>query len=426
MAIQVGDLGVGKTYPPPADLVRVNRAQRRYRQYIGRFATRDYQEERVPSHVPDHIKVNWYRRIAQFYPEFMLSDRPDITVPSNARANELVQGISPHLFSALSYVNTDMLRYGTGVLASSPADPLSFVAVEAHRWFPVEDAMGRRIGDYIVQFLGHAPNATYQGYVPADRVVVTYYPFDGEGSWTAHKFTGSSIGEILQEETLPPRMGRQVIPMHHGYVTIDEGLSIYEDIEESVEELAKTYSGLSRDLEMNRSPILAVPQEVYDAVFASDSGQTRGPRSDMVISLQEGDEKPAYIQYDMAINAVKQNILFHEHVIFDMTGLSKIMFGEYERTGAVTGAALRRLALPFTAKLGYLREINRAGIQDAVMMYLRNLAANGGEVIPIQPQDVVVDFKYEEIFRDGETDTSPTGDGSGDPSERDGDLSLDQ
>ena len=66
----------------------------------------------------------------------------------------------------------------------------------------------------------------------------------------------------------------------------------------------------------------------------------------------------------------------------------------------MSGIALRRIMLPFVARLTHLSNVNRKALRSMVGVYNANRAALGLEVFSVEPSAIDIDWKWRELFQD--------------------------
>ena len=92
MALQsVSDIGPNKQLVPNSEAARVNAAIANRRLFDGDLS--QLKIEALDNATPA-MQFNWFRRVATFYPEFMLAERPAILVEGNPRMEAAIEDMS--------------------------------------------------------------------------------------------------------------------------------------------------------------------------------------------------------------------------------------------------------------------------------------------------------------------------------------------
>ena len=164
-------IGIQKALTPRSELDRVNRIRKWRRFYEGNFfdlglgvgittpsAERSFQRNPQGTDIPiTYLRVNWFRRIASFIPDFMFGQRPELTL-QNSRLNALLDEID--IFDVLYFTNIDALRFGTGVIAADPFEPTTLRLYQPDQWYVVVDKTNRNriIEDILIYGQGSIDN----------------------------------------------------------------------------------------------------------------------------------------------------------------------------------------------------------------------------------------------------------------------------
>ena len=380
----VNEIKQGETLIPVSEAERVrliNGNRELYNGNLRSLGVDDYNDDGLPS-----IKVNWFRRMATFYPEFMLAERPIINIRGNARFQEFIEEGSRDLWSQILYANIDMLRYGSGIITTHPDDPLTLLAFTPDTHFMVESRQGVPTADLFYTIRGDAASDDAQ-------LDLYIYYVDGKSQLKTHKFQAGIVGPLLRSEDLPKRSGRQLAE----FVSNREHASVFDDIKPMIGELSRTLTSMSSSIRRNLRPHLYGPDGV---VVIDESGNAEIDIKGMYFPLHEGDTPPDYIQWDTKLDAVSYNVETNIDMALNMAGLNRLLFDPTVNTGDLSGVALRRLLLPFTAKLNQYKEVNDRAILQILDMVNQNNAAMGGELFQYNNRDVSIEWKYEEVFMD--------------------------
>ena len=282
MAIpSVNVIGPKKVYPPDVELVRNNYVEANRRLHGGNFA--DLPIGKVDD-AQTGLPLNWFRRVATFYPEFMFAQRPEVTIRNNERFTEALVNLLRPVWPVLQHANVDMLRYGTGVVASDPMDPNLMRRYELDAWYEVVNAQGIVEADILMDVRGSvlSENATI------DMIV---YPISGLSaeapSWRQFTYEGKQLGVQRNTFTLPNRdySRRQVVPFN-GNV---DAVSIFDDMRPGVTEISRALTGMAAALKRNQRPHLVGPEGMLET---DDKGNAQLNPDGMFLPVQPGDANP--------------------------------------------------------------------------------------------------------------------------------------
>jgi len=395
----IDQLGAGGSLLPETEASRLAKIARYRQWYEGRFATPTKQASFGGKEDPLLIvRFNWFRRVARFYPEFMLSETPVTVVEERERLTDWIADRADHVWEQLTEANVDAIRYGYGVLVSHPQDPRLPWSVSPTDHFEVHDNLGEVTGDAVLRKRG-------------DLLDVYWYPVDGQAERRIHKLDGIAIGELLKTEVLDPRAGRQAV-----FFTVTPAMeSWYDDISDSIIALTKAVNRLGRAVARNMDPHMygpANPTGAGGTVFAGLQGvpiydqagePIRGPLSgkgSKYIGVPDGQQAPGFLQWDPKIQAYESIVEAYENDIYRSTGLSRMLFDPEMSSGNVTGVALRRLMMPFVARVMHLRTRNTRAFRSLLQMLVRNNRAAGGELFEWTVRELSIDYRFDDIFQD--------------------------
>ena len=385
----IDEIGPQKNLSPNSETARINYAVRNRRLFEGQ--TRELRVDPVSSSIPP-VGLNWFRRVATFYPEFMLAERPTLRIADNPRLEGILQEFGRTLFPVLQRSNVDMLKYGLGVIASHHLDPFMFVEYDRDAHYEVVDERGMVIADILVDITGDINDL--------ERLVnVVTYQLDGENSWKQYRFQAGSVGEQLREIELSPRAGRQVALLEHNAQTT----SIFDDLKDPIAQLTRIQTAVARLVKRNASPHLYGPSGMLSI---DEQGRANLDRDGMFLPVEEGDEAPGYLQWDSKMEAATWQYDSLQMLVYAFSGLSPLLFDPKIQTGVLSGEALRRTALPFLARLNHYARINESAIEMLLAIWNANRAVNGVEVFDFSLADIEVEWAYDRIFEDDESEDS--------------------
>ena len=396
MTIQSFDtIRSGQTMPPQSEIALANYVAKWRRLYRRDFA--GYAIEDIGTGQPGP-RINWFRRTAQFYGEFMFGERPTVEFDNNAR---IVEPISPMLLNLLPEMQAaliDMVRFGQGIVATHPRNPEYFVRFERDQHIEVENVRGEIEGDVFWR-VRHTGRAGDDEASITKLVDVYKYPISGPAVWEVYNFTGAAatggLGALRLRENLPPRAGRQALIFEGNRETT----SMFEDMEDSIAEMSRTLSRVGFSIRRNLRPHLYAPA---GSILTEDGSNVRINEKGMIFPIDSGDITPGYLQWDSRSETVNYYYNTLRSLLFNMAGLSELLFDPQLFTGALSGEALRRLMIPFYSRLRNYETVLNTVIEDAVMVWNQNRQANGQEVFDINRQDIRVTWPFDALFTDAE------------------------
>lgn len=388
MALQsISDIGPGKTLSPNSELARINAIHANRRLYNGDFSALKVPNIDTDAEIPG-LRLNWFRRIARFYPEFVLGETPVVTVADNARLTQLLADRGKRLWSAISAAIRDRIRFGYGIVASHPEDATALWCVDPESHYEVVDDLGTVTADLILR---ERPTSDGQnGYLD-----IYVYPVNAPAERRVHRFSAGIVGERIATIPLPPRAGRQVAYLPE----VGERLSMYEDIAGSIGELSRSMTSLARTIRRNARPHLYGPEGM---LTVDEDGRAVIDPDGMYLPIPPGDDSiaPGYLTWDAKLDAIQFDVKQHTDIVLAMTGLSRVLFEPESKTGVTSGVALRRLLLPFVAKLATMKTENDCLFENVLAMITRNIVANRGEAYQYATRDISISYSFEKLFTD--------------------------
>ena len=393
----VSDIGPNKNLTPNSEVARINYVVANRALYNGNF--HELNLDPISSTIPA-VSFNWFRKVAQFYPEFMFSQRPEISVEGNERVAEAFADAALQLWPNLQQANLDMIRYGQGLVASHPMDPLQFMTVERDQHYEVVNELGQVTADIIVEETDRATPSNTDVALDLERDLNVYvYWVSGESEWRRYRFGSGTVGPLIGTVEIPQRgEGRQVVPL----ASNPDLRSPYDDIKQPIAQIARIATATAKTLRRNSSPHLYGP----DSMLARDTnGAAEISTEGMFLPVQQGDVPPGYLTWESKVEAQSWSHDVCMNAIFAITGLSPVLFDPGIQTGTLTGVALRRTMLPFVTKLDHYARVNERAIQKLIALWNANRGAAGQEVFAFLDRDIDVEWGYEEVFEET-TDTA--------------------
>ena len=352
------------------------------------------------------LRINWFRRVATFYPELMFAERPTVLIEGHEQAQAAVNPYLPSStqssvydwWTMLEFANTDMLRFGVAVVASDPNEPINFVRFEPDNWFEVIDHRGEHLGDILVRRRPRQFNDE-EGFVDVYR-----YPIDGDATWTIYQLNDlETIGPLVEEMVIPNRIGRQVRTLQ---TTVD-GTSVFDGMKYSVAAMSKDVGRLDRTLERNSNPHLYGPDGMLEK--DKETGQYKIDPNGMFLPMAEEDSSPGYVQWDAGIEALEWDFNNHERTALVQAGLSPLLFDPAQETNALSGVSLRRTLMPTWGRLNRFKTANDALLRQLVLLWNFNRQYVGLEVFDIRAEQISVEWPFMELFEDITRETDDDG-----------------
>ena len=328
------------------------------------------------------FSVNWLGRVVDFFPEFLFSETPEIAIESNPRMQDFLDELSDSLLAEFLAANSDMLAFGSGILATHPRDPFSFCRFDPDLHFSICDLAGDIVGDALIRLRGTPPD---------QKADVYHYPLDGGATWSIYGYAGASLGEQLGQVEIPDRKGRQVAVLDSG-----EG-SIFDSTKQAAGELSKILSNLGEAVENNSKPHMTGS----DGLLVEDeNGNVSINKKGQFLPVGEGETPPSYLIYDSPAEAAQFLYSQHEKNLLAFAGLSTLLFDPSSAANNLSGRALARLILPTIAKLGFYSRVNSRAIKEAIRITNQNLQNAGQPYFSYRNSDLNVVWNYGDIFED--------------------------
>ncbi len=378
MLQSVADIGANKTLIPVSESARILKVVQDRKLFNGDFSGLSLGVIDTVTKAP---AMNWFRRIATFFPEFLLSNNVSIEIANNERMQMLFEDQASRFFRILQRANIDMLRYGVGVIATHPLDPLSFIQYERDQHYEVVGVDGIVHTDVIAI---HDP--TYKAYN------LLIYPVAGGARW--ERFTsnvGLTMGNHLGSIEIPDRVGRQVVSLEHN----SDLRSIFDDVKEPLLQANRVAISVAKTLKRNLSPHLYGSDSM---LIRDEAGQVEIKTDGMFLPLQQGDMPPGYLQWDSHIEAARWDYDKNIETALVLAGLSIAIFDANIRIGVLSGVAMRRIIAPFLARLGHYARINETAIVSVLRIWNNNRAKQNLEIFQFEDKDISVNWNYEEAL----------------------------
>lgn len=376
----------GSTIVPEEYLAVASYVQARRLLYEGDFSSLGVhgRVDGANSTINTSTAVNWFRRAATIYPEFMMSHTPEILIEGASALQQYADQVSVALFDALKEANVGALAYGRGVIATHPLDTSRFQVFDRDQHYEVKDIFGRVTGDILVSVRGTLMDK--KSYVDVFR-----YPVDdGENAtWSVYKSEAGSVGALQTTMDLGPRPGRQVVPLSWN----PEATSIFDDMTGHVGMASKFLDVMGDNVEKNGRPHLYGPDGIV--VFEED-GTPVIDMEGMFFPLQEGDTPPGYLQWDTNTVAVRWGYEREETNALTMAGLTQALFDPTLLTGLLSGSALVRVLIPFQIRVLHLARVNERAIAELLNMNWR--VREDVPDVQIDENDLEVEWHFDEIL----------------------------
>ena len=387
MLRSVSDIGENKTLTPNGELPRINAVVANRRLYEGDF--RELGLGRVSSTVKG-LSVNWFRKVAIFYPEFMFSEVPEIVIEGNQRATEAIQAEIPQMVDAIMQATQNMIRFGLGVITTTFDNPLRFISIDRDRHYEVGDSLENISHDIFYKVVGSATD-------PQLIANVYRYGVDGSAILEQFNYNHGNLGAKINTVPIPQRAAlRQAVFLEN---VREEGNSVFDLIKGPVGQMSRAATAVAKNVNRNSHPHLYGPDTM---LTRDEAGRVSIDNNGMFLPLSQGDDAPGYLQWDSNIEAIKWSYEESEALVYSFTGLSKLLFSSSVNTGALSGIALRRSLIPFISRLnGFGREAIE-GMKSMVMIYNENRRVLGQEYFQIARDDIEVTLNYDRIFVDAE------------------------
>ena len=352
--------------------------------------------------------MNWYKRIALSFAEFVYGERPVIRVNGNEEFTDYIRAhVTPRLYRALFYANVDLIRFGTGVVVEPFGNPLDFMCCKASDWYPLYDNVGEMIlGDVLIRYVKRVYNE------PGQAVVDIFNRLERYQERRVYRSNGGNFERLDYESgQMPMGMYRRAQVLANGYPSDDGyGESLYDDISPFVLELGKKLGELGTNISENAKPDLYGPE---DGLEIDDAGNYNlGGARPRYIPVPSGGVPPDYLQWDSNADAIQYFREQCEELIFNFTGLTRSIYDPNTLAGNVTGNALRRLLLPFVSRINLITEFNIVAITQALRAHEDARMAEGLPAFEWNDEDVEIDWGFSDLLGDDEGQMESRGDGA--------------
>lgn len=330
-------------FPPEATAVRDDRLELFHRLYTGDTSA-------VAEPMAQRVRTNWYRRTAQFIADLHVRTGPELEgIERRSPAGRSVAR------AAHGFV-TDLVRYGTAVLAVMPDGEV--VTVDTRALFPAPDG-----------FAVVALN------VPADgRATVWTFPDAGGMRIDVRAFEGAGeLGAVVGSVTYGG--GRRIAVVGRWPVTGVYGESAYADMISLAVEDDRRLSQRSRTLNVHGNPILTLKpaggppplplDEADDPEAVDEQAQELNRfREEDVAVLPDGFESASYVAYDPQAQATEAHMSAVRQRLLATTGIPAALWGMVQGGTINSGSAIREMQTATWALSGLIVEEGLAAFEE--------------------------------------------------------------
>ena len=234
------------------------------------------------SELGEDFKLQWPRRIVNFYSEFLFANPPNLKVANNARLETYLTEISDKFFREFLEANKSLIAFGQGAIVSHPLNPLVVESFDPEHVFEVADITGKVQEIILLRLRGEIPDN--------QKLDIYRYKIGSGSSWDIYRYIGGMIKEKIGSVPIPDRVGNQIV-----WLDLNEG-SIFDVVKNSCAEMASTLGGIGQATRKNLAPHLAGPSELLKD--SDDGERVELDRKGSFLPLQEGDQTPQYITWD--------------------------------------------------------------------------------------------------------------------------------
>ena len=234
--------------------------------------------------------------------------------------------------------------------------------------------------------------------MPMDNQLVKLLkrPARGPGEWSVHMVKQNKLGDALLSGTLDAMPVSQAVNMND--------CSIYRGIVPSVVAIAAALDGAQSAIDRSFSPTLVVPdgtdERDVDGIHQPDAHRRRAAEKGAVLSMSEEGVAPEYLTLEADTRLLELLVNRAEDAIALSTGVTRQMLSADggRGQGVLSGIAMRRQMVLFTARLARLQETNR----QAIVSLLAMLQTMGAPMF--EAADVMVTYpSIDALFSDEET-----------------------
>ena len=379
----MNEIGPGKSLSPDSEAQRLNYYAVRKRWFKGDMAGLNVS---AADELTGPLVANWFRRVAEFFPELMFTGPPAL----------MVRGVEPPDFKrvlrsfwkAMSRANVDMLRLGVGVIMPLPENPLFFVKCDPSLWFEVGDAAGQIVGDIVVVLVKNYPD-------PFARVY--RLPISGKATVSFHKVSAGQLSKPLAKgKELKGGVDgtRKVVQVYQN----DDQTSVFDGMAPSVGEISRMFTSLGATVKANLRPHLMGPEGM---LRQNDDGKVELAEEGEYLEIPEGYKGDVgYLQWDSKIQAVQWSYNQHLQTALSAAGCHALLFHPEYTIGNLSGTALRRLSMPFLARLSHLKTVNEFLAYQLLSLWYQVYSSAGGKTEEFFDGDVMVEWPFDDLFED--------------------------
>ena len=179
---------------------------------------------------------------------------------------------------------------------------------------------------------------------------------------------------MLGNVDIPDRKGRQIVILDSGEGSVFD----YEKI--AVGELSRTLEYLGVSVKNNARPHLYGSENL---LTESADGESILNRKGSFLPVGPDDDiTPGYLQYEGPITLSEFVYETNERNALAFAGLNSLLFNSDQRSGNLSGRAMRRLLLPFAVKLNFYARVNTKAIKSAIAHPESEFEKRRGAILP--------------------------------------------
>ena len=385
MIKSLSEIGPKKSLIPGSHAFLTSYVQKNRRLYLGQM-----QELNFISKTADGSTIipNLFRRTTDILTELVFSGPPTIDPTATGRGHEYLQGIWERSIQALTRATANALRYGHGVIVSDPFDPQAMVSVEPDYLYLVEDTFGTASACVHVSF---RPDILYHPGAGGTDGVVDVFKYDyrtGDSLHEVYAYEGLTLGNLLNSQPLPRRTG----PQHVTFAFNKDRLSQYDAMKVHVGEAGNALTALSRTISRNSAPHMYGPPNMLEK---DSNGNYEINVAGMFLPIEDGDERPGYLQWDSSIEALSWDYEVSFRLAITQAGLASPIFAPDIRSGTIlTGPALKLLLLNTFSLTERIKQALSEAFRGCVQIALGNRTAD----IPSVP-DFAITWPFEDALQ---------------------------
>ncbi len=296
------------------------------------------------------IIMNYQKKISVKTADLLLGEQPTVKTideKDQKRLNDIIK--DSEFWNTIYEAVIDNSRFGNGVLTVYNNDGTPAIdVVPTATWTPVVDPMNiKRITQHVISWVtGEKENKKL------------HIQIHNKGSYITREYklitTGyiqDKIGRLISEEEVKTGLSDFAIVPLSNLTTSDSiyGISDYEDVDSIISEIEVRVGQISKILDKHADPSVVIPESAVD--INPETGEAK-IRLGSAFIVDKDSIIPSYMTFNGELEAAFKQVELLLNQLAIISELGTLFLGNgLEKLGAISGAALKKLAYSALAKI---------------------------------------------------------------------------